>query len=121
MLQSAPNQMIKLVKVSYTGRNLIERISQMRDVYTSQETYRIGRLFIFLLIDVLMGFCLAHLLRQFFLTPHRSIGNQYAYWIGLRGPINGITDIFELNFDVYRIICYVSRSTILISFCSIYI
>jgi len=31
-----------------------------------------------------------------------TIGNQYAYWIGLRGPINGITDIFELNFDVYQ-------------------
>ena len=72
---SIASQVSRVIHLSYTGRHIYQRTNQLWRVVTSQDLYRFIRLMIFIVLDMLLGLCLAHMLRRLFLTPQRSIGN----------------------------------------------
>ena len=72
---SIASQVSRVIHLSYTGRHIYQRTNQLWRVVTSQDLYRFIRLIIFIVLDMLLGLCLAHMLRRLFLTPQRSIGN----------------------------------------------
>jgi len=67
------SQLLRVVHLSYTGRHIHQRTSQLWRVVVSQDIYRFARLAVFIILDMLLGLCLAHLLRRLFVTPQRSI------------------------------------------------
>ena len=73
------SQVSRVIHLSYTGRHIYQRTNQLWRVVTSQDIYRFIRLIIFIVMDMLLGLCLAHMLRRLFLTPQRSIGKFWNY------------------------------------------
>ena len=76
MIQSLSNRVVRLTELSYTGRHVVERVTQIWRVLSSRDVRRLVRLIAFILLDIFMGLCLAHVLRRFFVTPQRSIGRK---------------------------------------------
>ena len=68
------SQLLRVVHLSYTGRHIHQRTSQLLRVVVSQDIHRFARLAVFIILDMFLGLCLAHLLRRLFVTPQRSIG-----------------------------------------------
>ena len=71
----------RVIHLSYTGRHIHQRTMQLWRVVTSKDLYRFIRLIVFVMLDMLLGLCLAHLLRRLFVTPQRSIGMTFKYTI----------------------------------------
>ena len=69
-----PRQIERVIQLSYTGRHTYQRALQVCRVLVSGELHKCLRLLVFVLLDLLLGLCLAHLLRGLFVTPQRSIG-----------------------------------------------
>ena len=67
------------IHLSYTGRHIHQRIMQLWRVVTSKDFYRCLRFILIIMLDMLLGLCLAHLLRRLFVTPQRSIGKIIKY------------------------------------------
>ena len=66
----------RLIHLSYTGRHIHQRTNQLWRVIKSQDIHRFIRLTVFIMLDMFLGLCLAHLLRRLFVTPQRSIGKN---------------------------------------------
>ena len=77
MMESVSSHVIRAIQLSYTGRHVSQRILQLWRVINSRDRHRYIRWIFFVLLDMCMGLCLAHVLRQLFLTPQRSIGMYF--------------------------------------------
>ena len=76
MAVSVSSRVVRLTELSYTGRHISQRVLQVWRVIISRDIHRFFRLIFFILLDICLGLCLAHVLRRLFLTPQRSIGTS---------------------------------------------
>ena len=75
-MTSISSHVVAALQLSYTGRHISQRILQFWNVVLSKDIHRLARLIILVIFDMLLGLCMAHLLRSLFVTPQRSIGNK---------------------------------------------